>query len=148
MRRPPFTHVLLWMLTVGLVAGGCGSKISEANYFRVKYGMSEEEVEELLGPAHAEASEPLPPESVPRPRPSIPPRSDATRPAHAGPASTRPATRPALRKVKTWSREGMTIQVTFEHGFVTARSAEGIAADPPATAPATRAVSVEVSARP
>jgi hypothetical protein len=132
MRRPPFTHVLLWMLTVGLVAGGCGSKISEANYFRVKYGMSEEEVEELLGPAHAEASEALPPDSVPRPRPSPLSRPDATRPVTTAPASTRPA----LRKVKTWSRDGITIRVTFEHGFVTGRSAEGIAADPPSTKPA------------
>ena len=31
---------------------GCGSKISQANYYRVQYGMTEEDVEDLLGPPH------------------------------------------------------------------------------------------------
>ena len=35
-----------------LLLCGCGSKISEANYYRVQYGMTEDDVEDLLGPAH------------------------------------------------------------------------------------------------
>ena len=31
---------------------GCGSKISQPNYYRVQYGMSEQDVEDLLGPPH------------------------------------------------------------------------------------------------
>ena len=48
MRLRPFLLVLL--LAPALC--GCGSKISEANYYRVQYGMTEEDVEDLLGPPH------------------------------------------------------------------------------------------------
>ena len=45
------THCLL-LLLVGTLLCGCGSKISEANYYRVQYGMTEDDVEDLLGPPH------------------------------------------------------------------------------------------------
>ena len=115
----------LTLLAIALTLGGCGSKISEANYFRVQYGMDEEEIEDLLGPAHQESVEPRPAGDAPT----------------SGPASTRPIG----RKVKTWSRDGITIRVVFDDGLVTARSAEGIAAEPPASLPASRAASPEVS---
>jgi hypothetical protein len=83
---------------------GCGSKVSRANYYRVQYGMSEEEVEDLLGPAHAESV--------------VSVTETAT-------------TAPAVGKVKSWSRDGLVIRVTFHHGAVTSRSAEGIAAESP-----------------
>ena len=94
-------------VTVALLAGvltvlsiaGCGSKISEANYYRVHYGMDEEEVEDVLGPAHQESTLATP-----------------------TPASSQPA-RPV--KVKSWTRDGLTIHVRFEDGVVTGRSAEG-----------------------
>lgn len=47
MRPRHFLTLLLLTLLCG-----CGSKISEANYYRVQYGMSEEDVEDLLGPPH------------------------------------------------------------------------------------------------
>ena len=43
-------HFLPLVLLVPLC--GCGSKISQANYYRVQYGMTEEDVEDLLGPPH------------------------------------------------------------------------------------------------
>lgn len=95
-----------------LLMVGCGSKISEANYYRVQYGMTEKEVEDLLGPAHGE-------EAVP--------------PA----ASQSSATRPLPRKVKTWTRDGLTIRVEFEDGVVVGRGADGIPAE---AAPASRPV--------
>ena len=101
MPRPP----LFILLTLALLplAGGCGSKISEANYYRVHYGMSEEDVEDVLGPAHRESAV-----------------------APAATASTRPA---PSAKVKSWTRGGLTIHVRFEDGVVTSRSAEGPAAE-------------------
>lgn len=85
-------------------APGCGSKISEANYYRVQYGMTEEEVEDVLGPPHQATV--LPPES----------------PTQSSAASTRPVERKQL----TWSREGIVLRVVFTDGVVTARSAEGM----------------------
>src|SRR5688572_18667262 len=108
--------LVLPLLTVVFGLGGCGSKISEANYFRVQYGMDEEEVEDLLGPAHEETEE----------QPPLTGDAPASRPA---------STRPTGRKVKTWARDGITIRVVFEGGVVTARSAQGIAADLPASRP-------------
>ena len=86
---------------------GCGSKISEANYYRVQYGMSEQDVEDLLGPNHAESVETAAPAT-----------------ASAGAVTTRPA-----RVIKSWSRGGLTIHVTFADGTVVARSADGIEAE-------------------
>ena len=98
--------VLLITILLCLSPCGCGSKISEANYYRVQYGMSEEDVEDLLGPSHAESLEAAAPAS-----------SSAS-------ATTLPA-----RVVKTWSRGALAIHVAFESGSVTGRSAEGIAAE-------------------
>lgn len=93
---------------------GCGSKVSEANYYKIQHGMTEDAVEDLLGPHHAEESQPV--------------TSAAT--ASSGPATT-PATAPATtravqRKVKTWSRGPLSMRVVFVDGKVVARSAEGI----------------------
>jgi hypothetical protein len=82
-----------------LLLTGCGSKISEANYYKVQYGMDEASVDELLGPAH----------------------SDATV-AEADAASTRPT----RRVVKIWSRGGLKLSVAFADGKVVSRSAVGI----------------------
>ena len=98
-----------------LFLAGCGSKISEANYYRVQHGMSEDAVELLLGPAHEETSE--------------------GRATTATTASTT-SSQPAPRKVKVWKREALTIRVTFEDGKVVSRSAEGIASEE--MAPVTR----------
>jgi hypothetical protein len=105
--RPLWTVALL----LGALAGGCGSKISEANYYRVQHGMTEEDVEDLLGPA---AQDDL--------------------------SASAAVTRPAGRRVKTWTRGRLTIRVAFENGVVVNRSADGIAfeKDPsPATSRAT-----------
>lgn len=135
MRRlcPP-GRVFRWTLLIaGLAAlGGCGSKISEANYFRVQYGMSEDAVEDLLGPAHEESVGP-----------------DHASPAATAPASSRPAsTRPAVRKTKAWRRGEITIRLLFEDGVVIARSAEGIAAEPPATQPLSGGIPAEKTGTP
>lgn len=107
--------LLLPLLIVLLLLGGCGSKISDANYYRVQYGMTEEEVEDLLGPAHRETA-------------ALP--------------STAPATG-SVHKVKSWTRGGLTIRVEFDDGLVSGRSADGIPAEapPPNPADATRQVS-------
>jgi hypothetical protein len=98
---------LLTTMLLCLLPLGCGSKITEANYYRVQHGMSEEDVEDLLGPNHAQSVEAAVPASS----------SD-------GEATTRPA-----RVVKTWSRGALDIHVTFENGVVVARSADGIEAE-------------------
>ena len=95
-----------------LLLTGCGSKVSEANYYRVQHGMSEEAVENLLGPAHEESTE-----------------------APAA-AATQGATQSGLRKLKTWKRGALTIRVTFEDGKVVSRSTDGIAGESPGAAPA------------
>lgn len=114
--------LFVMMLTVPLAACGCGSKISEANYYRVHYGMTEDEVEDVLGPPHEITILPAEPST----RPST---------AEALPASTRPVERKQL----TWSREGITLRIILTGGTVTARSAEGIPGEKlppgPATAP-------------
>jgi hypothetical protein len=97
---------ILSLLIVALVPlfAGCGSKISEANYYRVQHGMTEDEVEDLLGPAHQERGVVAP--------------------------ATASATQPASDvKSKSWRRGGLTIHVLFENGVVTGRSAEGIPAE-------------------
>ena len=104
MRSPPLLTLLTLALLLSL--GGCGSKISEANYYRVHHGMSEDDVEDVLGPAH---------------------RESAVAPvAPAATASSQPA---PLAKVKSWTRGGLTIHVRFEDGVVTSRTAEGPAAE-------------------
>ena len=97
---------------------GCGSKISEANYYRVQHGMTESEVEDLLGPAHDEQ-------------------------VHTAAATTTAATtRPSADKIKSWTRGALTISVVFRDGVVVERSAKGIPAEglarrAPQTSPAT-----------
>ena len=87
---------------------GCGSKISEANYYRVQYGMNEAAVEDLLGPPHREGGEPGP----------------ETKPA-AG-SATAPAADPGSgRTVKTWTRGALIISIVFENGKVVGRRSEG-----------------------
>ena len=107
------------------VLGGCGSKISEANYYKVQHGMTEEDVDDLLGPAHgvgtaAPAAASTPPESP------------------ASPTTVEAATRPADRKVKTWTRGGLTIRVVFADGVVVGRSAVGLPFEDGASTPAGR----------
>ena len=97
-------------LLIALALGGCGSKISEANYYRVQYGMSEEDVDDLLGP--------------PREETAVAPPPAATSPT---------TTRAVAQKVKTWAYGGLTIRVEFEDGVVVGRSSDGIAGEPPAT---------------
>ena len=97
-------------LALVLVAG-CGSKINEANYYRVQNGMDEEDVADLLGPAHHESSGT---------------EGAATGAVTSAPASAPAASRPLGRKVKTWTRGGLRLSVVFEGGKVVGRSAEGI----------------------
>lgn len=93
-RRVPSSLVLCLVL---LPLGGCGSKISEANYYKVALGMSEEAVEDLLGPGREE------------------------RPA----AAAMPALPPGA-KLKVWRRDRLKIRVVFVKGEVADRTAEGI----------------------
>ena len=102
----------LLALSLCITPAGCGSKISKANYYRVQYGMTEEEVEDLLGPAHAESAAPVP-------------------------VTQAATTAPVAGKTKSWSRDGLVIRVTFRDGIVVARSAEGIAAESAEFHPAT-----------
>jgi hypothetical protein len=105
-RHPlPFSTLVcaLVLLALAVTPGGCGSKISEANYYRVQYGMTEKEVEDLLGPAHGETVTPATSQSV--------------------------ATGTAQRKVKTWSRDALTIRVEFLDGVVVGRGADGMPAE-------------------
>ena len=107
-RAAPVTRVIA--LAVVLLTG-CGSKISEANYYRVQNGMTEEAVDELLGPPHRQGVDTEPPWEV-----------AATAPA------TSPATAPARsagRTVKTWVRDALEISVVFENGKVVDRRVRG-----------------------
>ena len=107
-RAAPVTRVIA--LAVVLLTG-CGSKISEANYYRVQNGMTEEAVDELLGPPHRQGVDTEPAWEV-----------AATAPA------TSPATAPARsagRTVKTWVRDALEISVVFENGKVVDRRVRG-----------------------
>jgi hypothetical protein len=106
----PLSLFFILLLCFGLL--GCGSKVSEANYYRVQHGMSEEDVENLLGPHHAESVEAGVPATS----------SDA-------PATSRP-----VRLVRTWSRGELSIHVAFENGLVAARWARGMAGETPSPA--------------
>ena len=98
--RPTLLPIVMLAILL-LPPAGCGSKVSESNYYRVQYGMDEKEVEDLLGPAATEA-------------------------VGNDPASA-PASKPLTeRKVKTWSRAGLTLSVVFVEGKVIARSADGL----------------------
>ena len=110
-RRAPAARVIaLTVLSVALLAG-CGSKINEATYYRVQNGMTEEAVDDLLGPSHRQGIEAEPGAQV----------------ATTGPA-TGPATVPAptgARTVKTWTRNALVISVVFENGRVVDRRVRG-----------------------
>ena len=92
---------------------GCGSKISEANYYKVTYGMSEEAVEDLLGPPHEEAHE------------------EAREKFGTAATSARAGGTDADVRVKTWSHGPLVIRVRFENGKVAGRGAEGIPKESP-----------------
>ena len=96
---------LLLVVAAAAFVAGCGSKISESNYYRVHYGMTEDEVDDVLGPAH-QVSE----------------LTAATSPS---------STRPSLRKIKSWSRGSIVIRVEFEEGHVVRRSADGVTGESP-----------------
>lgn len=105
-RRAPLAQVIA--LAVVLLAG-CGSKISEANYYRVQNGMTEEAVDELLGPPHRQGVE-----------------TEPAREAAAASPTTSPAdARPPERTVKTWTRDALVISVVFQDGKVIGRRVEG-----------------------
>ena len=114
-------RILPFVFAVGLLSAsaGCGSKISQANYYRVHYGMTEDEVEDVLGPPHEVTM--LPPG----------PRTQAS-----GGQAVPPSTRTVERKQLTWSREGIVLRIVLTDGVVTARSADGIPAERPSTSPA------------
>jgi hypothetical protein len=99
------------LLVVVALAGGCGSKINEPNYYKVQHGMTEEDVEDLLGPPHEEqvSTTTAPPVT----EPTDPPVMIVTG-------------RTAERKIKIWTHGDLTIRVAFEKGIVVARSADGI----------------------
>jgi hypothetical protein len=97
-KSPPLVSLTLCLLVI--FPAGCGSKINEANYYRVQHGMDEADVDELLGPAKTESFA-------------------------ESPATTPAASQPVGRKVKTWTRGGLTLSVVFEDGKVVSRSATG-----------------------
>ena len=120
-------RVVLLILAGALwsAVGGCGSKISRANYYRVHHGMTEDEVEDVLGPPHEVAT--------------LPADISAEAAANASDGGAAPSTRPVERKQLTWSRDGVVLRVILTDGVVTARSAEGIPAEaPPVPAAAQR----------
>ena len=134
-------RILPFLVLIGLLPTlGCGSKISKANYYRVHYGMSEEDVEDVLGPPHEVTPLPAdaPAEAATDVAADVPPDPRAERSAAATTPASAPAdapsagsTRPVERKLLAWSRDGIVLRVTFTNGVVTARSAEGIAAERP-----------------
>ena len=104
-------RTLLVLLVVGALTCGCGSKISEANYYRVQHGMTEDDVDDLLGPPQEDQVQMT----------TSPP---ATEPADPSVVMVRGPT--TLRKIKIWTRGRLTIRVAFENGVVVTRSADGI----------------------
>jgi hypothetical protein len=98
-----------------MLLAGCGSKISEANYYRVQNGMSEEAVDDLLGPPHRQGVETEAAWEVAATAP-------ATVPAMVPPAAAAPT---AARTVKTWVRDALEISVVFENGKVVDRRVRG-----------------------
>ena len=47
-----YSTVLIWMLAASVLAlglAGCGSKITKDNYDKIKVGMTEDEVKDILG---------------------------------------------------------------------------------------------------
>ena len=111
-------HVMIRSVTfstvVALLLCGCGSKVSEANYYKVHHGMTEEAVEDLLGPHHAE-----------EPQPAMAAATASTT-RETAPATPPSSTEVVQRKVKTWSRGRLSMRVVFVDGRVVARSAVGI----------------------
>src|SRR5215212_4450265 len=87
--------VFVTLLLLGTSAG-CGSKVSESNYYRVLYGMSEEAVEEVLGPARSD----LPPSDVSQVAPTQAAADETPR---------------GDLKVKLWSHGRLSIRVWFEN---------------------------------
>ena len=105
-RAAPVTRAIA--LAVVLLTG-CGSKISEANYYRVQNGMTEDAVDELLGPPHRQGVETEP----------------ATEAVARSP-TTSPADAPTpQRTVKTWTRDALVISVVFQDGKVVGRRVIG-----------------------
>jgi hypothetical protein len=100
---------LVSLVAVLVLLAGCGSKISEANYYRIQNGMVEDAVEDLLGPAHRESTEYAP----------------DVEPAATAPTTGPHESRPPGRKIKTWSRGSLTISVVFEQGKVVGRRVTG-----------------------
>jgi hypothetical protein len=98
----------LILSTVVLLAG-CGSKINEANYYRVQNGMNEEAVDDLLGPPHRQGIE-------------VEPGAEG---AAAWPATGPAPALTAARTVKTWTRNELVISVVFENGIVVDRRVRG-----------------------
>ena len=92
--------VCFLLLATGPALSGCGSKISEANFYRVQYGMTEEDVEDLLGP----------------------PQKQTVTPSGPGESSEE-------QKSQWWTRGPLVIRVNFIGGKVAGRSADGIPAE-------------------
>ena len=100
-----------------MLLGGCGSKINEANYYRVQNGMSEETVDDLLGPPHRQGVETEVEWDVATTAP-------ATTPA-TSPTISPTDTPPPVRTVKTWTRNALVISVVFQDGKVVGRRVQG-----------------------
>jgi hypothetical protein len=118
---------LMVLAVVAFAGAGCGSKVSEANYYHVQYGMTEAAVEDVLGPPHGEGVDAAADVHAAAPA-TAPVTAPATAPvsaAQAGPASAPAEAPPAGRKVKTWTHGTLVISVVFENGKVVNRSAKG-----------------------
>jgi hypothetical protein len=114
-------------VVVVFASAGCGSKISEANYYHVQYGMTEAAVEDVLGPPHGEGVDAAADVHAAAPA-TAPVTAPATAPVSApqdGPALAPAEVQGAGRKVKTWTHGTLVISVVFENGRVVNRSAKG-----------------------
>jgi hypothetical protein len=109
-------------VVIAFASAGCGSKVSEANYYHVQYGMTEAAVEDVLGPPHGESVDAV--GDVHAAALATAPATAPESTAQAGPASA-PAEVQAGRKVKTWTHGTLVISVVFENGKVVNRSAKG-----------------------